>query len=238
MHIIAMGHAATQDGGVQRYPAPAGTNMANPTPPRWSKDVILVDGTSLRLRPISPQDDRRIVRLFYRLSPQTIYRRFMASVSSMTEEKVRPFTPLDFDNEMAIVGVVDDAEEPDGEKIIAVGRYVRLPKPTHAEVAFTVEDAYRGLGIGTHLLQELLPFARLAEIEVLEAEVLAENQDMLHVFRNMGFVITSSLREGVVHIEFAMATTPLTEERRFAREQKARSMSMERLLRPRVVAVI
>ncbi|HEX9842314.1 MAG TPA: GNAT family N-acetyltransferase, partial [bacterium] len=212
--------------------------MANYTPPRWSKDVILVNGTPLRLRPITWDDDPRMIRLFYRLSPQTIYRRFMSMVTRMDEQEVQRFTHIDFDNEMAIVGVIEDESEPGAEKVIAVGRFVRLPKPTHAEVAFTVDDAYQGLGIGTHLLQELLPFAHLAEIEVLEAEVLADNHQMLQVFKNMGFVITSSLREGVVHIEFTIRETDLSQERRFAREQSAHVTSMERLFRPRAVAVI
>jgi RimJ/RimL family protein N-acetyltransferase len=212
--------------------------MATTTPPPWSKDVILADGTTLRLRPIRRDDDASMLRLFHRLSPQTIYRRFMSLVTHMDEQGVQRFTHIDFENEMAIVAVVDDPGEPGGEKIIAVGRYVRLPRPTHAEVAFTVEDAYQGLGIGTHLLQELLPFARLAEIEVLEAEVLADNHNMISVFRNMGFEISSSLREGVVHIEFAFKETPLSEERRWAREQGALVASMGRLFRPRSVAVV
>ncbi|NIP73997.1 MAG: hypothetical protein GWO16_13690, partial [Gammaproteobacteria bacterium] len=66
-------------------------------------------------------------------------------------------------------------------------------------------------------LQELIPFARLMEIEVLEAEVLAENRNMLGVFQNMGFTIASSLREGVVHIEFTIEETELTQERRWER---------------------
>jgi acetate---CoA ligase (ADP-forming) len=212
--------------------------MPNPTPPRWSKDVILVNGTPLRLRPITPEDDGRMLRFFQRLSPQTIYRRFMSVLTRMDEKELRRFTHIDFDEEMAIVGVIEDEAEEQRERIIAVGRFVRLPKPTHAEVAFTVEDRYQGQGIGTHLLQELMPFARMADIETLEAEVLAENRQMLQVFRNMGFVTTSSLREGVVHIEFTMQETELTQDRRFAREQAAHVASMERLFRPRSVAVI
>ncbi|NIP72731.1 MAG: GNAT family N-acetyltransferase, partial [Gammaproteobacteria bacterium] len=145
-----------------------------PSPPEWCKDVVLRDGTSLRLRPIRPDDDERMLQLFRRLSPQTVYRRFMALLKRMSLPEVQRFTHIDFAHEMALVGVVEDEGEPGGERIIGVGRFVRLPRPTHAEVAFTVEDAYQGLGIGTHLLQELLPFARMAEIEVLEAEVLAE----------------------------------------------------------------
>ncbi|HUJ75763.1 MAG TPA: GNAT family N-acetyltransferase [bacterium] len=207
-------------------------------PPQWHKDVILKDGTPLRLRPITPEDGDRLQRLHGRLSTQSIYTRFMSLMPRLTAEQVRRFTVLDYDDEMAIVGVLAEETEPGGERLIAVGRYVRLPKPTHAEVAFTVEDRYQGRGIATHLLQELLPFARLAEIEVLEAEVLAENRPMLEVFNHMGFQLTASLQEGVVHVEFPVTETALTQERRWAREQATNITMTERIFRPRSVAVV
>ena len=212
--------------------------MLNSSPSSWRKDVVLTNGTTLRLRPISPEDDERMLRLFGRLSPETVYRRFFTLLHHMSLERVQQFTHIDLENEMALVGVIEDQEEPEGERIIAVGRYVRLPRPTRAEVAFTVDDAFQGLGIGTHLLQALLPFARMAEIEVLEAEVLAENRRMIAVFRNMGFSVSSTLREGVSHIEFPLGETELVQDRRWAREQTAHVQAMERLFRPRAVAVI
>ncbi len=207
-------------------------------PPAWHKDVILKNGASLRLRPINSDDGERLQHLHASLSSRSIYTRFMMLLPKLSPSQVKRFTQIDYDNEMAIVGTVADDNEPGGERLIAVGRYVRLPKPTRAEVAFTVADAYQGLGIATHLLQELLPFARAGEIEVLEAEVLAENNAMLGVFRNMGFQVTASLSEGVVHIEFPVAETELSQEQRWAREQKANRAAMERLLRPRSVAVV
>lgn len=212
--------------------------MTNPKIQEWSKDVILKDGTSLRLRPISAKDEERLTNLFNRLSKQTVYRRFMGHLPRLGEREVHRFTHLDFENEMAIVALKEDKAEPGGEKLIAVGRFIRLPAPTHAEVAFTVEDAYQGLGIGTHLFQELLPFARLAEIEVLEAEVLVENKEMLGVFMNMGFTVSTQREYGVIHIEFSFEETPVTQERRFAREKQARIASMAHLFRPRSVAVV
>lgn len=179
--------------------------MPNLTPPTWSKQVLLSDGTALHLRPIAPDDDARMQRLFYRLSPRTVYRRFMSVLTRMGDREVRRFTHLDFDHEMALVAVLPDAAEPGGERIVAVGRFVRLANPSHAEVAFTVEDAHQGRGIGTHLLHELIPFARLAAIQVFEAEVLAENRDMQDVFRHSGLPISTRLNQDVVHLELDIA---------------------------------
>jgi acetyl coenzyme A synthetase (ADP forming)-like protein len=207
-------------------------------PPEWRKDVILKNGMSLRLRPITPDDGERLQRLHMGLSSKSVYTRFMMLMPKLSAEQVKRFTQIDYDNEMAIVGAVADDKEPGGERLVAVGRYVRLPKPSRAEAAFTVADAYQGTGIGTHLLQELLPFARASDIEVLEADVLAENHAMLGVFRKMGFQIKATLEEGVVHIEFPVAETELSEARRWGREQEANRVAMERLLRPRSLAVI
>ncbi|HEX7928586.1 MAG TPA: GNAT family N-acetyltransferase, partial [bacterium] len=212
--------------------------MPNAVPPAWSKDVILRDGTSLRLRPITPGDDERLVKFHSRLSPQSIYTRFMRIMPKLTPNDVKRFTVIDYDSDMAIVAVVPDADQPGGERIAAVGRYVRLPKHTHAEVAFTVEDAYQGKGIATILLQEIVPFARLAHLDVLEAEVLAENRRMLDVFNHMGFQITASLQEGVVHVEFPVAETEESQEARWTREQQATIVSTERIFRPRSIAVV
>ena len=212
--------------------------MTNYTPPNWRKNVNLRDGTSLHLRPIRPDDTGRIRRFYERLSLESTYFRFMSMMKRLTEMEVEHFTRINFDDEMAIVGVVPDEEEPGGERLIAVGQYVRLPKPTHAEVAFAVNDAYQGRGIATHLLQELLPFARMADIEVLEAEVLAENKRMLQVFRNMGFTTSTERFETVIHIEFPIESTALSREQRWMREQSAGTAAMQKVFRPQVVAVV
>ncbi len=212
--------------------------MPESRPPKWKKTVILKDGTSLLLRPITPKDTDIWIRFLNRVSPESIYRRFHGVIPKVDESYAHRFTHIDYDDEMAIVGVAADSKEPQGERMIAVGRLVRLPKPTVGEVAFLVEDASQGRGIGSHLLQELLPFARLMDIERLEAIVLAENREMIRLFQDTGFVITSSADAGTVRIELVFEETAKSRERRWAREQSAYIASIERLFRPRSVAVI
>ena len=40
----------------------------------------LADGTPVALRPIQPDDAERLRRLFYRLSPETVYWRFFSPI--------------------------------------------------------------------------------------------------------------------------------------------------------------
>ncbi len=139
---------------------------------RYKTSVILKDGSTLHLRPILCDDEAKLLALFYRMSPHTIYLRFHHLMSHMPKEEARRFCNVDFDNTFALAATLgEDAEE----KIIAVGRYARLPKGDTAELALVVEDSYQGKGIGTHLLEQVATVARGRGIRSFEAEVLAEN---------------------------------------------------------------
>lgn len=62
------------------------------------------------------------------------------------------------------------------EQIIAIGNYVRLPRWDTAEVAFFVDDAYHGKGLGTVLLERLAEHAKQQRILTIVATVRPENQ--------------------------------------------------------------
>ena len=56
--------------------------------------------------------------------------------------------------------------------------------PDRAEVAFEIADAMQGKGLGTILLGQLAEAANQLGIQVLDAEVLPENHQMVKVFRD------------------------------------------------------
>src|ERR671917_985489 len=97
-------------------------------------------------RPTRPDDRARFYRLWPRLSPETVYRRFHAPVHRLPDETVRRLVTVDHDLREAIVAVV-------GGEVIGVARYDRAPEdPSTAEVAVLVEDAWQGAGVGRQLL--------------------------------------------------------------------------------------
>lgn len=110
---------------------------------KYKTTVILRDGSTLHLRPIQREDEERLLALFYRLSRHTVYLRFHHVLTQMSREEVRRFCTVDYDDSFALVATMGEDIE---EKIIAVGRYYRLPRRDAAEVAFVVEDAYKGKG--------------------------------------------------------------------------------------------
>jgi acetyl coenzyme A synthetase (ADP forming)-like protein len=202
---------------------------------KYKTAVILRDGSTLYLRPIQSEDEEKLLALFYRLSRHTIYLRFHHVLRQMSREEVQRYCTVDYDNNFALVAtIVEDREE----RIIAVGRYNRLPRKDAAEMAFVVEDAYQGKGIGTHLLEQLATIAREKGIRLFEGEVLADNREMMQVLRDSGFYVTQELGQGVYRVILDLSPTPVVEERSMEREKVAAVASLMALLRPRSIAVI
>lgn len=186
-----------------------GEVASDDAPDRFKLSVVLRDGSSANLRPIRPDDEDRMLALFQRFSPRTVYLRFHHMIKEMSREDVRRFCTVDYDNSFALVATVDSNG---GEEIIAVGRYARLSQPNTAEVAFVVEDPYQGKGLGTHLLYQLALIAREHGIDVFEAEVLAENQDMLRVLKDSGYHMVQELDSGVCRAILDIAPAAVAKE--------------------------
>ncbi len=175
----------------------------------YQKLVPLRDGSLVNLRPIRRDDEDRMLALFYRFSPRTVYLRFHQVLKEMSREDVRRFCTVDYDSSFALVATIDSGG---GEKIIAVGRYARLPGQDTAEIAFVVEDPYQGRGVGTQLLHHLALIARERGIKAFEAEVLAQNQDMLRVLRDSGYQMVQELDAGVCRAVLDIAPATDVEE--------------------------
>ncbi|MET7399842.1 GNAT family N-acetyltransferase [Dactylosporangium sp. NPDC005572] len=204
--------------------------IVNETPIR-AADVLLSDGTTVHLRPIRPDDADRIVALHGRFSERTRYMRYFSAYPRIPQRDLDRFVNVDHHDREAFV--VEHAGE-----LIAVGRYERLGAQSHqAEVAFVVEDAHQGRGIGSVLIEHLVAAAGTVGITEFEADVLPINQAMLRVFMAAGFRIERQFADGVVHLWFPIAATPDSMRVQRSREQQAEARSLARLLNPRAVAV-
>jgi acetyl coenzyme A synthetase (ADP forming)-like protein len=202
---------------------------------KFSTSVALKDGSSLHFRPIQLSDEGLLLDLFGRLSKQTIYLRFHHVLNRMSKEEARRFCTVDYNDTFALVGTLGEGQE---LRIIAVGRYARQPGANRAQIAFEVEDRYQGLGIGSHLLDQLAYIARDKGISQFEAEVLAENKDMMNVLTNSGFKMHRQMQGSTYVGIMDLAPTDIVEQKSFEREQVASIASLRAFLNPRSVAVI
>ncbi len=171
-------------------------------PKDYRSTYVLDDGTQISLRPIHPTDEPGMRDLFYALSQETMYYRFMSRVKSIPRKELQNFVYVDHRKDTAIVATVPDAH---GETIVAVGRYYLDPKTNMAEVAFVVHDEWQNKGIGSYLLGQLATLARRNGIRGFTAEVLRENRAMQRVFQKCEHEVTSAPNEDVYsfHIVFA-----------------------------------
>src|SRR5581483_5368435 len=198
-------------------------------------DVILRDGSTLRLRPPARDDGDALVAFLAELSEESRYRRFHG-FTVPGPDLVAGWLEPDWHERGALLGTHATAD--DGDRVVAVGNYVRLRDATAAEAAFVVADAFQGRGVGTRLLEQLAVRAGAVGIRRFVASVQAENRPMLDVFQEAGFVVEREFGGGEVEVSFAIAPTPHYVERVESRDHVAVVASLRPFFEPRTVAVI
>ncbi len=164
-------------------------------PQEYRTTVLLRDGTQVLFRPIHPTDEPYLKEMFYTLSEETKYYRFMKHIQRIPQEQIQDFVFINHRSDIAIVATVP---APYGEEIIAIGRYYLDEKTNYAEVAFTVQDRWQNRGIGTALLRHLETIAKRNGIAGFTAEVLKENRPMQRVFAKSQHRVTAIPSEDVI----------------------------------------
>ncbi len=215
--------------------APAQPGLPRPYPTHWEADVLLRDGGTAHLRPISADDSALLVAFYEQVSAQSKYYRFFAAMPTLTEREIKRFIEVDHHDRVALVLTV-------AEQMIAVGQFERLdPRPgrgDQAEVAFLVQDRHQHRGIGQLLLEHLAQIGRELDVEKFVAEVLPDNVGMLQVFRDAGYQVAGGFEDGVMHMEFAIDPTDTSLEVMQGREHRAETASVQRFFDARSVAIV
>jgi acetyl coenzyme A synthetase (ADP forming)-like protein len=205
-------------------------------PIEHNANAVLRDGGSVCIRAVQPDDKGRLVELFGRLSRRSIYFRFFRIKDHLTDSELVQYTELDFVRNAALVATLREAGV---ERIIGVGRYmVNGPSTRRAEVAFVVADEHQGRGIGTLLLEHLVPIARRNGIDEFEADVLGENNRMLRMLSSSGFSVRRSVEGGVLRVTFPTEATGDSAEASHRRERHASAQSVRTFLNPESIAVV
>ena len=194
-------------------------------------DVLLADGTTAHVRAIRPDDAEGLRAFHARLSPESVILRFFGPHPRLSEAEVERFTTVDGVDRLALVAVR-------AGDIVAVARYDRSPGSDAAEVAFVVDDAFQGRGLGTILLEHLASAARARGVRRFVADTLSENFRMLGVFRDAGFARQFTRSSDVMRVVLDIAPTAAAREAADERDRQAVVRSMDRLLRPGSIAVV
>lgn len=197
---------------------------------QYESDVVVRDGSTLRLRPVRPNDREALIAFFNRLSPESLRFRFFG-MPARCDQEVSRLLGADYDNDFVLVAEA-------GGRVSGIATYARnREKPDRAEVAFAIAEPLQGRGIGTRMLEVLAEIARDHHIHTFDAYVLQDNRRMMQVFLDSGFEIEQRLEGGVFHVVLSLEPTPRYEEKAGARSQAAATASMKSFIEPRAVAV-
>jgi RimJ/RimL family protein N-acetyltransferase len=165
---------------------------------------MLKDGSSVAVRTILAGDREAIADAFASLDRESVYTRFFTYRKELPEEELRRLTEVDFEHVVALV-VTEQAVG--SERLLGGGRYCSeqpLLAARSAELAFVTADEHHGRGIASLILKHLVLIARDQGLAELEADVLADNQPMLAVFRRSGLAMTLQRQSSVVHVRLAI----------------------------------
>ncbi|WP_135257333.1 GNAT family N-acetyltransferase [Thermus caldilimi] len=194
--------------------------------------VLLKDGRTAFLRRAGPKDLPLFVEFLRRLSPESLRMRFFSPISP---EKAAELLLSAKPEEEKVTLIVLAGDPP---RMVATGEYVRLKGEDTAEVAFLVDDAFQGKGLGTLLLERLALIAAKRGVRRFQAFVLAENQKMLNVFMESGFQVRAYRDSGEIEVEFEILLEEKVAERFEWREKVSTLASLHPLFFPKGVAVV
>lgn len=170
------------------------------SPRDFDEEVLLDPALSVRVRAIRPTDRAALASAFGRLSPETVYSRFLRFRKDLTPGELTSLTDVDFESHVALVAVVGAGGE---ERIVGSGRYLVVESsgaPRTAELALTVADEYQGRGIGSALLERLAVVAISRGIARFEAVVRRGNEPVLHLLEESGFRVDRHTDLGTVRV--------------------------------------
>jgi len=198
---------------------------------RRQGDVVLRDGSTVHIRVMRPEDEAGLCGLLTSLSEESRWLRFYCQKNSaaLAAEAHRE---ANLDHAFGLVACSGD-----DERVIGHAFYAAINEQ-RAEVAFTIANDFQARGLGSILLHQLAEVAAASGIKIFEAEVVAANHAMLHVFRRSGFPIEVNASAGQLHVVFPTSLTAEARQQFERRESIAAVNALKLFFEPRAVAVI
>ena len=185
--------------------AARGSRAAAPIgyPADLERDVVLLDGRTVHLRPILPSDATQLRAAIQHADAETLRRRFLGGRPPYRDEDIARLTQLDYSNRMAVVALAADGTG------VGVARYDRDEATATAEIAVAVDSAWRHVSLATCLLRSLAEHAARVGIRRFHAEFFADNLDVLDLLAESGLPVSEDLpQDGVLTADVTLAKGP------------------------------
>lgn len=203
--------------------------MSSGYPAHRESDVVLHDGSTVRLRPVRSEDGGALRAFYEALSVESRAFRFFSGAIDL-ESAAAAFADVDYAERYGLLATR-------GGEAVGHGLYVGGPE-ARAEVAFAVAEAMQGKGLGTILLAHLAEVAGENGYAGFVANVLPQNHRMIEMFRQSGLPVETSSEPGVLRVEMPTAFSAAARERFEDRDRLAARAAVGSVLEPSSVALV
>lgn len=158
---------------------------------------VIVAGRRLTLRLLEPGDSDLIRQFYWRLSAETIYRRFLGPVVPPADALVRQLTNIDHRHRDALIAC-------DSLGIVGIARYAAFPGSSVYDLAVVVADDWQRHGLGGLLARRLAHIARLRGISRFHATMSGDNRRAQSMVRRLSPSATLTFESGMVEAEIPL----------------------------------
>jgi len=166
--------------------------------PQGLEEHFMLDGKSLQVRPIRPEDATRLSD-FYATAPlQDMRLRFFLARREVPRSELARYSQIDYDRDMTFVAL-----DPGTGAMAGEVRAVCDPDNERAEFAIQIASTWQGKGLGRALLTKLIDYVRQRGTQELWGECLSENQGMATLARRLGFEVRH--QPGVMRLTLPLA---------------------------------
>jgi acetyl coenzyme A synthetase (ADP forming)-like protein len=199
-------------------------------PSHREADVVLHDGSTVRLRPVRREDEAALREFFGGLSARSRAFRFFSGAVDV-ERAAGVLADVDYGKRYGLVAVRG------GDRVVGHGLYVG-GSGGRAEVAFAIAEEMQGRGLGTILLAHLAEVAGEHGYPTFVAEVLPQNHKMIEMFRRSGLPTRVRAEPGVLRVEMPTSFSAAARERFEDRDRLAAEAAVRSVLAPASVALV
>ena len=157
--------------------------------PAELEESLVLDGQTLLVRPIRPQDGQRLLDFYAQADPADMRLRFFFTRREVPHSEIARYSQIDYDREMTFVALVHDAQ---GKAHIAAEvSALSDPDHLHAQFAIQVAAAWQDHGLGQRMLGKLIAYLRSRGTRELNGLCLNENTGMAALARSLGFTVSA-----------------------------------------------
>jgi len=167
-------------------------------PAKYESRFTLTDGREVFLRPILQTDERLIVDLLNKLSPDSVYLRFLRPVTELPPELLHQLTHINYTSNFALAAL---AREAGRDVLVAVARYGSDSESGCTDLAIAVRDDWQKCGLGRTMLARILAIGAGHGITRFESVMDSTNRAMKHLLSKLDYTVNYDYRGGAAQVE-------------------------------------